>query len=120
MKTFKIIKTKRRLQRKRRVRAKVSGTTKMPRLSVFRSNTHIYGQIISDEKGETLMSFSDIKFSKKAKETKTMVASRVGEEIAKKALAKKIKKVVFDKNGFMYHGRVKALAEGARKGGLKF
>ena len=66
------------------------------------------------------MSFSDIKIKKVAKVTKTMVAGQVGEELAKKALAKKIKAVVFDRNGFMYHGRVKALAEGARKGGLVF
>jgi large subunit ribosomal protein L18 len=114
------IKSKRYDQRKRRVRAKIVGTEKRPRLSVFRSNTHIYGQIINDEKGETLLSFSDIKIKKEAKMTKTMIAGQVGEGIAKKALAKKIKTVVFDRNGFMYHGRVKALAEGARKGGLVF
>jgi large subunit ribosomal protein L18 len=115
----KLIKAKRYDQRKRRVRAKVIGTAARPRLSVFRSNVHIYGQIINDEKGETLLTYSDIKI-KKEKMTKTMIAGRVGEEIAKKALAKKIKTVVFDRNGFMYHGRVKALAEGARKGGLVF
>ena len=113
------IKAKRYDQRKRRVRAKIIGTEKRPRLSVFRSNTHIYGQIINDEKGETLLTYSDIKI-KKEKMTKTQMASMVGEGIAKKALAKKIKTVVFDRNGFMYHGRVKALAEGARKGGLVF
>jgi large subunit ribosomal protein L18 len=114
------IKAKRYSQRKRRVRAKIIGTTKRPRLSIFRSNTHIYGQIINDEKGETLLSFSDLKIKKEAKMTKTQIAGTVGEEIAKKALAKKIKTIVFDRNGFMYHGRVKALAEGARKGGLVF
>jgi len=114
------IKAKRYMQRKRRVRAKIIGSAKRPRLSVFRSNTHIYGQIINDEDGKTLLSFSDIKIKKGAKITKTMIAGQVGEEIAKKALAKKIKTIVFDRNGFMYHGRVKALAEGARKGGLVF
>ena len=114
------IKAKRYLQRKIRVRAKIVGTGARPRLTVFRSNTHIYGQIINDEKGVTLLSCSDAKIKKEAKVTKTMLAENVGEEIAKKALAKKIKTVVFDRNGFMYHGRVKALADGARKGGLVF
>ena len=114
------IKAKRYSQRKRRVRAKVIGTEARPRLSVFRSNTHIYGQIINDDDGKTLLSFSDLKIKKEAKMTKTQIAGTVGEEIAKKALAKKIKTVVFDRNGFMYHGRVKALAGGARKGGLVF
>ena len=120
------IKAKRYSQRKRRVRAKIIGTTARPRLSVFRSNTHIYGQIINDEKGVTLVSSSDVKVGKKiedperSRRTKTQIAGTIGEEIAKKALAKKIKTVVFDRNGFMYHGRVKALAEGARKGGLVF
>jgi large subunit ribosomal protein L18 len=114
------IKAKRYDQRKRRVRAKILGSAARPRLSVFRSNTHIYGQIINDEEGKTLIAFSDIKIKKEAKMTKTQIAGTVGEEIAKKALAKKIKTVVFDRNGFMYHGRVKALAEGARKGGLEF
>ncbi|MCX6704758.1 MAG: 50S ribosomal protein L18 [Candidatus Woesebacteria bacterium] len=114
------IKAKRYSQRKRRVRAKIIGSADRPRLSVFRSNTHIYGQIINDEKGVTLVSSSDVKIKKESKVTKTQIAGTIGEEIAKKALAKKIKTVVFDRNGFMYHGRVKALAEGARKGGLVF
>jgi large subunit ribosomal protein L18 len=113
------LKTKRYIQRKRRVRARVVGTAVRPRLSVFRSNTHIYGQIINDEKGVTLAAFSDAKI-KKEKMTKVQIAEKVGEEIAKKALAKKIKLVTFDRNGFRFHGRVKALAEGARKGGLQF
>lgn len=114
------IKAKRYNQRKNRVRAKIIGTEARPRLSVFRSNTHIYGQIINDESGKTLVSFSDIKIKKEAKMTKTMMATQVGEEVAKKAIAKKVTTVVFDRNGFMYHGRIKALAEGARKGGLVF
>ncbi|MGA2910354.1 MAG: 50S ribosomal protein L18 [Candidatus Microgenomates bacterium] len=113
------LKAKRYLQRKNRVRARVVGTEKRPRLSVFRSNTHIYAQIINDEKGVTLVGFSDAKI-KKEKMTKTQMAQMVGEEIAKKALAKKIKTVTFDRNGFRFHGRVKAVAEGARSGGLVF
>ena len=102
------------------------GTEKRPRLSVFRSNTHIYAQIINDEKGVTMVAFSDAKIKKgpegpeQSRRTKTQIAEQVGEEIAKKALAKKIKTVTFDRNGFRFHGRVKAVAEGARKGGLLF
>jgi large subunit ribosomal protein L18 len=111
------IKAKRYDQRKRRVRAKVEGTLARPRLSVFKSSVHIYGQLIDDEGQKTLVSMSDLKI-KEGK--KTEKAAKVGEELAKKAIAKKIKKVTFDRNGFKYHGRVKALAEGARKGGLEF
>ncbi|HJY98558.1 MAG TPA: 50S ribosomal protein L18 [Patescibacteria group bacterium] len=111
---------KTREQRKRRVKAKVFGTAARPRFSVFKSNTHIYAQIIDDEKARTLVSFSDLKIKKADKMKKTEIAAQVGEEIAKKAIVKKIKKVTFDRNGFIYHGRVKALAEGARKGGLNF
>lgn len=97
------------------------GSASRPRLSVFRSNSHIYGQIINDEKGVTLVAFSDLKIKKADKKmTKVEVAGQVGEEIAKLALTKKIKTVIFDRNGFRFHGRVKALAEGARKGGLQF
>jgi large subunit ribosomal protein L18 len=109
-----------RIQRKKRIRAKIFGTNARPRLSVFRSNTHIYGQIVDDEKAVTLVSFSDLKLKKAAKMSKTQVAQTVGEELAKIAIAKKIKNVTFDRNGFVYHGRVKAVAEGARKGGLNF
>lgn len=97
-------------RRKRKVRAKITGTVERPRLSVFRSNKFIYAQVINDLKGVTLVS---------SKSTKTD-AEKVGGEIAKKALAKKIKKVVFDKSGYKYHGKIKALAEAARKGGLEF
>ena len=89
------------------------------RLSVFRSNSHIYAQIINDEKAVTLVACSDLKI-KKGTMKKVELAAQVGEEVAKLALAKKIKTVVFDRNGFMYHGRIKAVAEGARKGGLQF
>jgi large subunit ribosomal protein L18 len=112
-------KAKRYLQRKKRARAKIFGTADRPRLSVFKSNTHVYGQVIDDERGVTLVAATDLK-TKKEKMTKTQVAQMIGEDLAKKAVAKKIKLVTFDRNGFKYHGRIKALAEGARKGGLIF
>lgn len=112
------MRTKGFLQRKRRVRAKISGTKDAPRISVFRSNRSIYAQLIDDEKGVTLASAS-LKEVKVVK-GKTEASSLVGEALAKKALAKKIKKARFDKGGYNYHGRVKALADGARKGGLEF
>jgi large subunit ribosomal protein L18 len=114
------LKTKRYVQRKARVRSRITGTSARPRLSVYRSNAHIYGQLINDEKQVTLISCSDLVVKAKAKETKVQVAESVGEELAKRAVAKKIKSVVFDRNGFRFHGRIKALAEGARKGGLEF
>lgn len=112
------LKAKRYQERKKRVRAKVEGTSDRPRFSVFRSNIHIYGQLIDDIKGKTLVSVSDLGLKEKG--NKSEVAGRVGEELGKIAIAKKIKIVTFDRNGFAYHGRVKALAEGARKGGLEF
>lgn len=112
------LKTKKHSDRKARVRAKIIGTMDRPRLSVFRSSVHIYAQIINDNIGKTLVSASDLGLKEKEKKVET--AEKVGEAIAKKAIAKKIKKVVFDRNGFKFHGRVKALAEGARKGGLEF
>lgn len=114
------LKAKRYIQRKARVRSKITGTAAHPRLSVFRSNAHIYGQIIDDVKCVTLVSASDLDVKRKAKETKMEMSKNVGEELAKRAVAKKIKSVVFDRNGFRFHGRVKALAEGARAGGLEF
>lgn len=107
------------LKRKLRVRAKVEGSKERPRLSVFRSNKFLYAQIIDDEKGVTLASVSTQEEIFKAKKGLEK-ASLAGEEIAKRAKAKKIKKVVFDKSGYKYHGQVKALADGARKGGLEF
>jgi len=111
----------------RKVRQKIIGTTQMPRLSVFRSNKHIYAQLIDDLKGVTMATSSDLKLSlprsktpNSPKITKIEKAQGVGEIIAKVATAKKIKKVVFDRGGYKYHGQVKALAEGARKGGLIF
>lgn len=110
------------IRRKKRVRAKIVGTKKRPRLSVFRSNEHIYAQLIDDESGRTLIGLSDKILGKKKMEKmkKTQVASLLGEELAKKTRRKRISSVVFDRSGYKYHGRVKALAEGARKGGLKF
>ncbi|QQG42029.1 MAG: 50S ribosomal protein L18 [Candidatus Woesebacteria bacterium] len=104
------IKQKRYQQRKRRVKAKIFGTKARPRLSVFRSNKYLYSQVIDDEAQVTLVSAKGPKND----------GAKVGEELAKKAMSKKIKKVTFDRNGFIYHGKVKALADGARKGGLEF
>jgi large subunit ribosomal protein L18 len=106
--------------RRNRVRAKVKGTNERPRLSVFRSNRHIFAQIINDLKGKTIASASDLKISKKDNIRKTDIAKNIGIELAKKAKEKKIKAVVFDRGGYKYHGRVKAIAEGAREAGLKF
>lgn len=114
MKNYKNIKRNR---RHARVRSKVIGTADVPRLAVFRSNKTIYGQIIDDSKQETLVSFD----SSKAKgKTFTEKAMDAGKEIAKLASAKKIEKVVFDRGGYIFIGKVKAFAEGAREGGLKF
>ena len=127
-------------KRKRRVRVAIVASNNRPRVSVFRSNKHIYAQIIDDQKGNTIVSANDLKISKPTglqkdqtrqsnksqepviseKYLKVKVAEDVGELLAKFASKKKIKKVVFDRSGYKFHGRVKALAEGARKGGLQF
>ena len=138
-----------RYRRHKRIRAKISGIAKMPRLCVFRSNKHIYAQLINDERGDILVSASDQELKEphtrtpkpeqssvrgtaspvqnkqktrieKARIGKVAIAYGVGKLIAEKALKKKVEKVVFDRGGFDYHGRVKAVAEGAREGGLKF
>lgn len=101
------------------MRAVVKGVKEKPRLSVFRSAKHIYAQLLDDAKGITLLSASDIK-DKVLDKDKRAVAFKVGEALAKKAVEKDIKSVVFDRGGYKYHGRVRALAEGARQGGLKF
>lgn len=106
-------------RRKNRIRASVSGTTERPRLSVFISNKHISAQIIDDTKHSTVAQVSTVG-SKDAKGTMTERAEWVGTEIAKKAKTAKVKAVVFDRNGKAYHGRVKALADAARAGGLEF
>lgn len=111
------IKIEKRQKRKGRIRSKIFGTNERPRLSVFKSNTNIYAQIIDDEKGITLVALS----SKDVKNKKPLEkAKEVGVEIAKSAKTKKINKVVFDRGGFLYTGHIKALAEGARAGGLEF
>ncbi len=103
--------------RKKRVSSKIFGLEQKPRLSVFRSANHIYAQVVNDENGNIVVSADDrdIKKGKKIER-----AFEVGEIIAKKSIDKKIKEVVFDRSGYKYHGRVKSLADGARKGGLKF
>lgn len=105
--------------RKNRVRSTVSGTQERPRLSVTVSNTHVSAQIIDDSAGKTIVSATTVG-NKAAKGTLTEKAALIGAEIAKKAKAKKVSKIVFDRNGRKYHGRVKALAEAARAGGLEF
>lgn len=139
-------KRKQRLKRHKKIRAKISGTKEIPRLCVFRSNKHIYAQLINDKENKVLASFSDSKIKiKKVKKSssvkaktdkkvvkdktgkqekilssKILIAFEVGKAIAKKAEELKITSVVFDRGGYKYHGRVKALAEGAREQGLKF
>ncbi len=108
-----------RLRRHTRVRGKISGTAEMPRLNVFRSSKHIYAQIIDDVAGVTLASASSMDKGFEANGGNIEGARAVGEAIAKKALEKNITTVVFDRGGYVYHGRVQALAEGAREGGLK-
>lgn len=100
----------------KRVRKTVSGSADRLRLSVFRSTQHIYAQIIDDQAAKTLVAESDLKMAGPKKER----AAKLGENLAKKALLKKIKKVIFDRGGMKYHGRIAAVAEGARKGGLEF
>ncbi|MFH1714419.1 MAG: 50S ribosomal protein L18 [Candidatus Nealsonbacteria bacterium] len=106
-----------RKKRHKRIRSKVSGTVKIPRLCVFRSINHIYAQLIDDNKGKVILSAND---SKMKKGKKIDMAKDLGKSIAKQALENKIEKVVFDRGGYKYHGKVKAVAEGAREGGLKF
>ncbi len=110
----------RRVKIKRRVRGKLSGTPEMPRLSVFRSNKQIYAQIIDDVNGVTLASAGSTKMKEAQSVNKTEQATLVGKAIAEAAKAKDIGGVVFDRSGYLYHGRVKSLADAAREGGLKF
>ena len=109
-----------RLHRHKRVRGKVSGTPERPRLNVFRSETNIYAQIIDDTKGITLVSANSLEKGFECDGTKTDAAKKVGMMVAERAKAKGIDTVVFDRGGYVYHGRVQALAEGAREGGLQF
>lgn len=111
-----------RQQRKVRIRKKVNGSAERPRLVVFRSNTHIYAQIVNDQDGATVASASTLSLSRKEPGLHCNIsgAAEVGKEIARQAKEKNIAKVVFDRNGYIYHGRVKALADAAREGGLEF
>ncbi len=119
------IKRQKRIRRHRRIRAAIKGTALKPRLSVFRSNKHISLQLVDDEKRKTIVSATDATAKKsktkiKTKMTKTESAFNVGKTLAELAKKKKIRYVIFDRGGYDYHGRVKAAAEGARAGGLKF
>ncbi len=115
------IKIKKREKRRKKIRAKVRGTSQKPRLAVFKSNLHIYGQIIDDDLGKTLISASDLEMKKSDKSVKKQeIAFMVGEKLSQKAVKKKNKQVVFDRGGFKFHGRIKAFAQGSRKAGLKF
>ena len=113
-------KIERRQRIKFRIKKIVSGTAQKPRLVVFRSNSEIYAQVIDDTKGVTLVAASSRDKDLKATGTKTEKAKQVGQAIAKKALAAGTESISFDRGGYLYHGRVKSLAEGAREGGLKF
>ena len=109
-----------RLKRHKRVRAKISGAPEMPRLNVFRSEANIYAQVIDDVNGVTLASASSLDKAIEGYGGNIAAATAVGKLVAERAKAKGIETVVFDRGGYLYHGRVKALAEGAREGGLKF
>ncbi len=115
-------KAERRNWRKKRIRKKVRGSSERPRLSVFRSASHIYAQVIDDDAHQTVVAASSLsgEISEGEKANKTEVAKKVGALVAKKCIENNIKKVVFDRNGFVFHGRIKALAEEARKSGLEF
>jgi large subunit ribosomal protein L18 len=117
------LKKKARLKRKKRIRKKVVGTEIRPRLCVFRSTRHIYAQIIDDVKGQTLAAASTLEKTVKESsemENKMNAATLVGKLLAERAIGKGVKQIVFDRNGFLYHGRVKAVSDGARESGLEF
>jgi large subunit ribosomal protein L18 len=110
-----------RFKRKLRIRSRLEGTSERPRLSVFRSNSHMYVQLIDDVKGQTLVAASTVEEDLKGKVGPTIEGAKtLGGLVAKRALAKKIANVVFDRSGYLYHGRIKALADSARESGLKF
>lgn len=113
-----LTKNERRMKIKARVRGKVSGSPERPRLSVFRSNKQIYAQVIDDTTGKTLAAASSLKLEDKL--PKKELATKVGEMIARNAQEAGVQQVTFDRNGYLYHGRIKELADAARKGGLKF
>lgn len=109
----------RRTRIKKGIRKKLEGTSSRPRLSIFRSNKVIYAQLIDDSKGTTITASSSIELDKKGGVNMT-ISKNVGKKVAEKAVASGVQEVVFDRNGYLYHGNIKALAEGAREGGLKF
>ena len=111
-------KATKRLKNRARIRKKVDGSAERPRLAVFRSGRHVYAQIVDDSSGKTLVAYSTLEGNLNSKNAET--AKKVGQEIAKRALAKSIKSVVFDRSGYVFHGRVKAVADGAREAGLSF
>jgi large subunit ribosomal protein L18 len=111
-------KVNKRLKNRARIRKKVDGSTARPRLTVFRSGRHIYAQIVDDSAGRTLVAYSTLEGGLDKKNLN--VAKQVGQELAKRALSKDIKSVVFDRSGYVFHGRIKAVAEGAREAGLSF
>ncbi|MEQ8359392.1 MAG: 50S ribosomal protein L18 [Cytophagales bacterium] len=113
------VKSGRRTRIKMGVRKKVQGTAERPRLSIFRSNKVIYAQVIDDTKGVTLAASSSVELDKKGG-VNLSISKNVGKKVAEKAVASGINSIVFDRNGYLYHGNIKALAEGAREGGLKF
>ena len=116
-------KARTRLRRKRHIRKRINGTAERPRLSVFRSNSHIYAQVVDDVNNVVVVAASDLDGEVKAGITdgdKSSIAKLVGETLGRRLLAKDIRKVVFDRNGFIYHGRVKSVADGAREAGLEF
>lgn len=115
-------KAERRIWRKRRIRKKVQGDQDRPRLSVFRSASHIYAQVIDDNTHKTMVAASSLskEISRENKPNKTEIAKKVGALVAQKCIENNIKKVIFDRNGFIYHGRIRALAESARESGLEF
>jgi len=117
------IKRQARIKRKKRIRKNMTGTPERPRLSVFRSARHVYAQIVDDTHGATVVAASSIEKAVKSQprfENKIAQAMHIGQLIAERAAEKGIKKVVFDRNGFLYHGRIKAISDGARKAGLDF
>ena len=117
------LKRKARIKRKKRIRKRVFGTTDRPRLSVFRSKRHIYAQLIDDSSGHTMAAASSVEKIVKdnpENENNISAATRIGQLIAERAIEKGVKKIVFDRNGFLYHGRIKAVSDGAREAGLEF
>ncbi len=114
------IKSLKRKRKKIKVRSKISGTANIPRCSVYKSLNNISAQLINDEKSETIVSFSSISLKDNKGKKKNEISFLVGEEFGKLCLSKNINEIVFDRNGFLYHGRVKSLADGIRKAGVKF